>query len=228
VTASKEIPATVELKSGEYEKLPVEIQDLLEENSEGKAADLKWVLFGTNTIADHKVITRVANAYLSMDTSKIRAQLREERINKLLNFYLEGETRAEVELELERDNALLRANYLKITESYTAMQIRSFQSGEPPKNPSDPAARWKREQRIFAVPHGNIDLFPAFQIQDGTPHPSIKKVLKHLPGDMSAWQVAFWFSSDNGWLNGKSPKDRLNAPDDLVEAVVRLNDSAIG
>lgn len=167
-------------------------------------------------------------AVISETGDETRRALSEERIGRLMSFYLNDEPLAQVDIDLERDNAALRADYLRTVPTYTASDIRALQTGSLPRNLSDPAARWKREKRIFSVPHGNSDRFPAFQFVDGSPHPAIRQVLKGLPGYLSVWQIALWFTSVNGWLDGRAPQDALDNAGELITAAERLGDVAVG
>lgn len=218
---------TVALSQDDIKNFPAALRRKITSGDAHLMGAKKWFMMGTQTTADFKLVTKVSQILAEIKSSK-RQKISEEVIEKLLDIYLEGEERAPSDIDLERDNAALRARYLKTTPTYSASGIRSFQTGDPPKNPSDPAARWKREGRLFAVPHGNLDLFPAFQFRDGAPHPGIKKILKALPADMTPWQVAFWFASGNGWLGGETPQSSLDAIDEVVDAAGRLGEAVIG
>ena len=134
---------------------------------------------------------------------------------------------APVEAQLEIDNAALRAEYLKETPLMTAAEVRAA-SGLAPRNRSEPASRWKREGRLFAVRRSGVDLYPAFQLVDGVPLPVIKEILAALPRHMTGWQIAMWFASGNGWLQGAEPQKRLAAPDAVIAAARKLADPAVG
>ena len=218
---------TIELPTGEFENLPSSVLKSIRNQVSGSTASEKWMFLGVSSASDYKVLVSVAKAFIELSPG-IRGKVSEDRISELLQFYLEGEERAEVDLAIERDNAALRATYIKETSCYTAIQIRSFQSGAVPQNPSYPAAGWKREKRVFAIPHGNSDLYPAFQFQDGEPVKALKKILKTLPSDMSPWQIAFWFATSNGWLDGKTRQECLHDNGAVLDAADRLNEVAIG
>ena len=66
------------------------------------------------------------------------------------------------------------------------------------RNKSEPASRWKKEDKTFAVR------------EDGAPRPVVRDVLAALPDTMTAWQKALWFASGSGWLDGDEPQRRLN------------------
>lgn len=157
-----------------------------------------------------------------------RKAMAETRIETLVDLYLEGEPLAQVDEDLELDNAVLHAQYLKQVPCYSAAEIRAQQSRTPPRNPSEPTSRWKREGKIFAIPHGKSDRFPAFQFDHGAPLPAIKKILAVLPEDMTPWQIALWFASGNGWLDGSCPQASLSNVDDVLEAARQLDNSAVG
>jgi hypothetical protein len=45
---------------------------------------------------------------------------------------------------------------------------------------------------------------------------------------MTPWQIAFWFVSTNGWLDGDAPKDRLDAAGQAVAAARREGEEIMG
>ena len=158
---------------------------------------------------------------------KHRNQLSEANIEKILDGILSDAPRPWVENELEIDNAFLRSRYLQETPLLTGAEVRAT-SGLNPRNKSEPASRWKREGKLFAVRRSGVDHYPAFQFVDGSPRPVIKAILDALPRDMTGWQIAMWFASGNGWLDGDEPKERLSDPDAVVDAARRLADPALG
>ena len=81
--------------------------------------------------------------------------------------------RADVDRELEQDNAELRARYLQEVPTHTAADIHELMHGSKLSNSSEPASRWKHEKRVFAVRAGPARLFPRFQFADGYPLPVI-------------------------------------------------------
>lgn len=227
MSAPHEKLPTVALSQDDIMNFPADLRRKIVADGSQQAIAKNWFMLGTQTASDVQLVTKVFNILSDIKSAR-RQKITDETIEKLLDIYLESEERSLADIDLERDNAALRAKYLKTTKSYSASDIRSFQTGVPPKNPSDPAARWKREGRLFAVPQGNLDLFPAFQFQDGAPHPVVRKVLKRLPADMTPWQIAFWFASGNGWLGGETPQSMLSSVDDVVDAAGRLDETAVG
>ena len=125
------------------------------------------------------------------------------------------------------DNLAARRDYLDDTPTLTAAQIHDM-SGLASRNKDEPASRWKKEGRTFAVRLGRRGLFPAFQFEDGRPRTVVRHVLAALPVGMTPWQTAFWFASGNGWLDGDEPQQRLGDAHRVVEAARRLSEPAIG
>ena len=123
---------------------------------------------------------------------------------------------ADIDREIARKNAEMRATYLQTTKLYTAEDIQG------------PSAKWKREGRVFAVQRDGEDLFPAFQFADGQPLPIIQKILEVLPEDLTPWQTAFWFQSANGWLDGKTPQKCLTKESEVIYAAEQLGNLAVG
>ena len=185
-----------------------------------------WALVGTADSELTELFRRVLLRLPSM-AAMHRRELTERNIELMIRSILPDAPRAEVRAELEADNARLRADYLQETRMLSGPEIRAA-SGLNPKNASEPASRWKRERRVFAVRRGGRDLYPAFQFEDGQPRPIIKRILREIPVAATGWQIALWFSSGNGWLDGAEPQDRLDAPKEVVEAARRLADRAEG
>ena len=217
----------IDLTSADIAKLPAAIRKKIEAafGPVDKATGA-WMLVGTQTkrvaaLVDHALVRLPAVADLQ------GAAIQERNIEKLLEIIAADMPHADVDAEVELENAQMRAEYLRDTKLLTAAKVRA-QSGRNPRNKSEPASRWKREGKIFAVRKGGIDLYPAFQFEDGDPRPVIKQVLAALPDGLSPWQVAFWFDSGNGWLNGAEPQECLDRPDEVVEAAKQFADPAIG
>ena len=151
----------------------------------------------------------IAEAYLEeQETSKL------ESLMKLLT---EKYTLNRIDSLIERENVELRADYLTRNKLITSYDIHVL-SGCKSTNTSEPASRWKREGRIFAVRGRKTFLYPSFQFLNGKPRPIIKAVLDIIAEDFSSWQIAFWFESGNGWLDGEEPQDCLNQKEDILQA----------
>lgn len=218
---------TFHLKPEDLAGLPAALRKKLERaQNETKTTQGEWILVRTESGRDARLVDKTMRA-LSRIASQKRRSITEQNIEILIEMLLQGENRAQVDEDLILDNANLRASYLTATPTLTAAKVRSL-SGLSPKNKSEPASRWKREGRIFAVRHASTDLFPEFQFCDGEPLPVIKKILEALPDHLTPWQKALWFASGNGWLDGKAPQDCLGTPEIVLEAANRMNEHATG
>lgn len=94
------------------------------------------------------------------------------------------------------------------------------------KNRHALASRWHREGKVFSVDHHGQRVFPGFQfdLETLTPRQVVGAVLAALPLDaMTDWEVALWWTADNGWLDGRRPVDLiLEDPERLVDAATQL------
>jgi hypothetical protein len=56
----------------------------------------------------------------------------------------------------------------------------------------------------------------------------VARVLATLPQRKRPWQIAFWFTSSNGWLDGDTPADRLDDADAVIEAARHEAEDIVG
>ena len=228
-----ELPLTtpaIELTPDEVERFPARLRKKIEAGNgprDKKHRLQRWILIGAASRQEAEVMCATATMARRI-VGKRRKELTERNIEVLVDLYLDGEDHAAVDRELEQENAELRARYLREVPTYTAADIHELMHGSQLSNPSEPASRWKREKRVFAVQIGRHQRFPRFQFADGHPRPIIKEVMKRLPVDMTPWQTAFWFWSGNGWLHGKSPEEALSDEEGVLNAADRLRNPAIG
>ena len=217
----------IDLTEEDIANLPARLREKIGESGRpASAASDMWILVGDASEGFAELVGRTVETLPALADDR-RVRLTEANIEKLVDVLLSGVPRARVETELDIDNARLRSDYLAETPLLAASGIRAA-SGLKPRNRSEPASRWKREGRLFAVRRSGIDLYPAFQLVDGAPRPAVKAILAALPDGMTGWQIAMWFASANGWLDGAAPQDRLSDPDAVIEAARRLADPAIG
>ncbi|MYD76862.1 MAG: hypothetical protein F4244_09735 [Gammaproteobacteria bacterium] len=187
--------------------------------------DRAWMLVGTPPARKATLVHTLSRLPAVVEART--AAVQEHNIEKLLEIIVYDMPSAGADPELDLENAKMRAAYLADTTLLTASQVRE-QSGLNPRNKSEPASRWKREKKIFAVRKGGINFYPAFQFEDGQPRPVIRKILAEIADAFTPWQVAFWFESGNGWLDGEEPQDCLDQVDDVVMAAKRLAEPTIG
>ena len=212
------------LAADDISALPAPIRKRITEGETEAPTD--WALLVTGESELTGLVQDVISRLASMVAAG-RRQLTEDNVELLIRSMLPHAPRSKVGAQLELDNARLRAAYLSEVPTRSGREVRAA-SGLHPKNASEPASRWKRERRVFAVRHGGRDLFPAFQFEDGCPRPVIKQILREIPPSTTAWQIAIWFASGNGWLDGAEPRNRLDAPDEVIEAARRLADATEG
>jgi hypothetical protein len=143
---------------------------------------------------------------------------REEKVRRLGELLVE-------DVELPKTaviEAEMRANVIRhlITKGkwLTAADIAK-QGGYSSSNSAEPANRWKRERKIFAINFKGQDLFAAYQFDPGMkPRRVIAEVLKIFKDETDPWRTAAWFAGANGWLGGKPPQDCLDQPERVLEA----------
>ena len=217
----------IDLTPDDIRKLPAHLRKRIAANfSSTDDNPGGWFIVGNASEELAQLIERTIEL-LQPVAARRKAQLTDDNIEKMLGVFLSGTPRAPIETDLDIDNARLRAEYLQETRLLTSAQVRAA-SGLSPRNRSEPASRWKREGRLFAVRRSGTDLYPAFQFVDGVPHPAIRKILVALPKDMTGWQIAMWFASGNGWLGGDEPQERLSHPDGVIAAARKLAEPAVG
>ncbi|MYE64163.1 MAG: hypothetical protein F4X29_12815 [Rhodothermaceae bacterium] len=221
------ILSQIDLPPAEIAKLPPGIRKKME-SAFGPVDQINgaWRLIGVRSEGIAKLIDS-ALLRLPVLANIRKAASREQKIDKILELIIDDVPHADIYAKLELKNAKMRAEYLSATPILTAQQVRDI-SGLTPRNKSEPASRWKRDKKVFAVTRGGINLYPAFQFEDGAPKPIIRRVLDILPNDMSDWQIAFWFDSGNGWLDGIEPKNCLSQAEEILYAAQQVAEPAIG
>jgi len=151
----------------------------------------------------------------------------EAHLDALVDVYLPNDPLAGPLGEIERDNAEAQARFIESVTCYSAEEVAAL-AGHEASNRSATATRWKTQGAIFGVRRLGRDRYPAFQFQDGRPRKIIGKALRALPDGMSPWQIALWFTSPNGWLDGAAPVDRLGDEAALLAAAAREGDDWVG
>jgi len=148
------------------------------------------------------------------------AQAREDQVRRIVDFLTEGVEVSQAAMIEGKMRADAIRHLIEEGSWLNAGQIAEL-GGYSRSNPAEPANRWKREGRIFAVSFKGQDLYAAY-LFDGTmqPRPVIAEVLKLFKHKTDTWKIAAWFASVNGWLKGQRPQDRLDEPA-LVLAAAR-------
>ena len=165
--------------------------------------------------------------YLPNLVRERQVRLEEKQIGTLLDAFAPAAA-DDAQRALIMDNVLARRRFLEKVECLSSKEVAAL-SENTAKNLSMTATRWKRAGKVFSV-HGpkGEELFPAFQFRENKPHPTVALALAELPKRKSPWQIAFWFASANGWLDGAAPMDRLDDPEAVVVAAKREAEDIIG
>ncbi|MBI2376463.1 MAG: hypothetical protein HYV07_20880 [Deltaproteobacteria bacterium] len=146
-----------------------------------------------------------------------REAISQQNIDALVDAYLKSEPMAPVRHSLELDNARERARFVEEHDCLSSKDVARL-AGHGAANASATATRWKKAGRIFSLPWKDGDLYPAFEFADGQPRPLFRRLLAILGGKRTPWQIAFWLTSTNSWLDGAAPLERLDDENAVVAA----------
>jgi len=162
----------------------------------------------------------------------------EERLQHLAEAYAETDALDEAYLRIHERELQARQALIKETPMLDAKAVHKL-AGHKTTNASQTAGRWKQAGRIFSVPVGGVDHYPAYQFEGSEPNKVIAQILEHLsPEDPAArsdpnreppfsdWAIAFWFEAANSWLDDDaSPVDVLGSdPESVVLAASHARD----
>lgn len=156
-----------------------------------------------------------------------QSKLTDDAIDALVSVYMRTPPNAEVERLLYDSNAKARARFFEEWSSFTSKDLADV-AGHGSKNKSMTASRWKMKAKVFSIKHGGVEYFPAFQFEEGQPIESVANVLALLGEKKSGWQLAFWFTSANGWLSGKRPVDVLKDGNAVISAAANEAETIAG
>jgi hypothetical protein len=151
-----------------------------------------------------------------------------DRMDSLAAALTPDEIPQPVELLQARRNAVMRRDMLARFGYYTAEELADMH-GSTAKNRYALATRWGRDGRVFSVPLGTRNVFPAFQFDaHAEPYPVVAETLSALPReDMSPWGVGLWFYANNAWLPGEvRPAELIGGREQelVVSAAQRLSE----
>jgi hypothetical protein len=91
------------------------------------------------------------------------------------------------------------------------------------KNPHGAVSRWRSEGRLFALPKGGMLYYPRYGFDEVLePRPALARVIALLHG-YSAFRLASWFESNNGYLGGRRPREVLAPDPDAVIAAAKAH-----
>jgi hypothetical protein len=121
---------------------------------------------------------------------------------------------------LDRESRAWREDFMSYYKGLSAAQVAD-ETGNTAKNRSAIASRWTSEKKIFGVRFRNQTLYPAFQFKDGEPIPAIADILKEMPPSFTGWDLAFFLTSPNSYLDGKLPVELLKSKPERVVSLAR-------
>jgi hypothetical protein len=115
------------------------------------------------------------------------------------------------------ENAKLRNEFMSDVGALTSQEIATLNQSQA-KNKAAYAHRLKAETKIFAVEFKGEQRYPAFQfdMETGKPKAIIKDILELVKDEWSGWQLALWFISANGYLDGKTPLEVMDTESGAV------------
>jgi len=127
---------------------------------------------------------------------------------------LPGVSHEEIARRQAARNAAARQSLLAelgaLTSAEVAKTLTLKAQDREPRLSSREIDQWKRERRVFTVPHEGRSLYPLFQFdEEGHPRPVVAEILASIGQQSRGWELALWFIASNGWLGGRRPVDLL-------------------
>jgi hypothetical protein len=119
---------------------------------------------------------------------------------------------------LDRESRAWREHFISHYKALSATEVAD-ETGNTAKNRSALASRWASDKKIFGVRFQNQTLYPAFQFKDGEPISAVADILKEIPSSFTGWDLAFFFTSPNSYLDEKLPVDLLKSKPERVVAL---------
>jgi hypothetical protein len=116
---------------------------------------------------------------------------------------------------MDRESLAWREHFISHYKALSASEVAD-ETGNTAKNRSAIASRWTSEKKIFGVRFHNQTFYPRFQFKDGEPVPAIGNILKEMPPSFTGWDLAFFLTSPNSYLDGKLPLGLLKSDPEHV------------
>jgi hypothetical protein len=116
---------------------------------------------------------------------------------------------------MDRESLAWREHFISHYKALSASEVAD-ETGNTAKNRSAIASRWTSEKKIFGVRFQNQTFYPTFQFKDGEPVPTIADILKEMPPSFTGWDLAFFLTSPNSYLDGKLPLELLKSNPERV------------
>jgi hypothetical protein len=114
---------------------------------------------------------------------------------------------------------LTPAEFTQARRNLIAREAFVSEFGSPRQLDLQAAALLEAEGRVFSVDYRGTRIYPRFQFDETGPLPAVANVLSILRELRSPWEIALWFTGNNGWLGGARPVDLLAIrPDHVIAA----------
>lgn len=126
-------------------------------------------------------------------------------------------------------NARLRNDFMREVGALTSREIAELGQSKV-RDGAAHAHGAESENKIFAMEFQGELRYPAFQfdVHSGKPKPVIEQVLAIVKGQWTGWQLALWFVTPSGYLDDKTPLDKLDAAPEAVLEALRKEAGEVG
>jgi hypothetical protein len=112
---------------------------------------------------------------------------------------------------------LTPAEVAQVRRNLMAREAFVTEFGSPQNLELHTAMTLEAEGAVFSVEHRGTKVYPGFQFdQNLAPVPAAGWVLRILCEHRTPWEIALWFTANNGWLAGARPVDLLAEQSDEV------------
>jgi hypothetical protein len=101
-----------------------------------------------------------------------------------------------------------------VNRKLRSREVEESMPGTISTKPGDLEPIQARQAQLLAeaVNHQGRSVYPAFQFdEEGRPRPVVADVLATLGQQSQGWELALWFTSVNGWVDGRRPVDLLSS-----------------
>ncbi len=173
---------------------------------------------------DDRVITGGPERRAGLVASVLRVvEQEDEQTDSLIAALQPDRVLGRAAVEQARLNAAARDEFVRSWQCYTSAEVAEV-VGSRATNRAASAHRLLRRGEIFQVRYGSDTLVPAFQFSPhGEPKPAVAEALGPLrAAGLDGWELAFWFVTPNGWIEGEQrPVDLLDADPAAVVAAAR-------
>jgi hypothetical protein len=203
----------------------VRFRDRVSKTSTGAVSSYTMQLAFPGDLRSETILesVRAMTAQIPVLMIQARGARFEERLRKIAEAYVIDDPLDDAYLALHEQQLQARQRLLKLMPMLEAKHVAKF-AGHENKNTAQTASRWKTAGKIFSVPVSGTERYPEFQFKAGLPKPIIEELIQILNPRIE-WDLAFWFASANGWLDGAAPMSMIDEqPERVLNAARHAND----